>query len=435
MDKIGYEYENNTNYLTILAGEEKENSYQLKMLVHNTIPGLLDMSIRSMNNRRYYYYNITSKKPLIKLYELGKIQWEDVILICKSLDRVTKGVDTYLLDISSVMILPEHMYINVAQKEISYVYNPDSTKDFNEMLKELFEFILEHYEHGKDKEHQMRVYEIYQKIVDGDYQYEHFLDLTKEEKENNIIYFTPDKQEHISLEEVAEEMVTSEAEQMTKQWLPAIYTGKGLSVLCILYAAAALLFPESMWFSVSAPICILMIFTGSAALIQLHKYQKKYRQMGQIVEVTENKVYSFTPKEHCNMESEYSEPEETQEQELGNTVLLSDYLKRKAPEKLTLALQNRKELDGFYENTIAIDTYPCVIGNLGAYCNVVIQSELISRIHACIYKEQDMYYLEDMNSTNGTFWNGERLLPKNRHVFGAGDTIQFANLMYTVEKN
>lgn len=435
MDKIGYEHENHTNYLTILAEEEKENSYQLKMLAHNTIPGLLDMSIRSMNNRRYYYYNITSKKPLIKLYELGKIQWEDVVLICKSLDRVTKGVELYLLDISSVMILPEYMYINVAQKEIGYVYNPDSTKDFNDMLKELFEFILEHYEHGKDKEHQMRVYEIYQRIVDGEYTYGHFSNLTKEEKENHIIYFAPDEEEQVSLEEVAKEKITSETEQMSKQWLTVIYAGKGFLVLCVLYAAVALLVPEYVWFSISAPICMLIIFAGSAALMQLHKYQKKYRQMGEIVEVTENKTYSFTPEKSCKIELDYSETEEIQEQQMGNTVLLSEYLKRKSPEKLTLVLQNQKELGEFYEKSIVIDTYPCVIGNLGAYCNVVIHSELISRIHACIYKEQDMYYLEDMNSTNGTFWNEERLVPKSRQIIENGDIIRFANLVYTVEKN
>ena len=42
MDKIGYEYENNTSYLTIQAMENQKTGYQIKMLLNNDIPGLLD---------------------------------------------------------------------------------------------------------------------------------------------------------------------------------------------------------------------------------------------------------------------------------------------------------------------------------------------------------------------------------------------------------
>ena len=77
MDKIGYEYENNTSYLTIQAMENQKTGYQIKMLLNNDIPGLLDISMRSMNNQTYYYYDVTFKKPLSKLYEFGKMTWED----------------------------------------------------------------------------------------------------------------------------------------------------------------------------------------------------------------------------------------------------------------------------------------------------------------------------------------------------------------------
>ena len=156
MDKIGYEYENNTSYLTIQAMENQKTGYQIKMLLNNDIPGLLDISMRSMNNQTYYYYDVTFKKPLSKLYEFGKMTWEDVVCICKSIDTLTKAVDMYLLDISCVLILPEYMYLNVSDKEIRYVYCPDANREFQTMLKGLFEFILEHYQHGTDCKNQMR---------------------------------------------------------------------------------------------------------------------------------------------------------------------------------------------------------------------------------------------------------------------------------------
>ena len=128
--------------------------------------------------------------------------------------------------------------------------------------------------------------------------------------------------------------------------------------------------------------------------------------------------------------------QEEKTQETGNTILLSDYLKKKAGTgRLTLVLQNNEELESLYDKWIQISEFPCVIGSMTAYCNVVIQSELISRMHVCIHREQETYYLEDMNSTNGTFLNEERILPQSRHLLCHGDILRLANLTYKVEKN
>ena len=50
----------------------------------------------------------------------------------------------------------------------------------------------------------------------------------------------------------------------------------------------------------------------------------------------------------------------------------------------------------------------------------------ISRLHARIVKkEEDGYYLEDMNSTNGTFQNGLRMQPYEKRKLEEGDEITF----------
>lgn len=439
MDKTGYEHENNINYLTVLSENKEASSYQLKMLVHNKIPGLLDMSVRNINNKLYYYYDITSKRQMMKLYEFGKIQWEDIVAICRSIDKVVAGVDEYMLDIDSIVMVPEYMYINVAEKDIYYVYNPDNRKDFQTMLKELFEFILEHYEHGKDQKNVMKVYEIYQKITDGEYDCYQLSALVEESRQDNVVYFTPEKESDIVLEDVPIERVSSETEKIQKDWLLLFKGGKMILALCVFYAVAALFFPEKVWFKPGALICILIILAGSAALIQLDKFQKKQERKGKVVEVTKKKPYSFVKEKEQECESKEIQDciaEEERTQEIGNTILLSDYLKKKGEAgRLTLVLQNNEELENPYDKWIQISEFPCVIGSMTAYCNVVIQSELISRMHVCIHREQETYYLEDMNSTNGTFLNEERILPQSRHLLCHGDILRLANLTYKVEKS
>ena len=276
MDKIGYEYENNTSYLTIQAMENQKTGYQIKMLLNNDIPGLLDISMRSMNNQTYYYYDVTFKKPLSKLYEFGKMTWEDVVCICKSIDTLTKAVDMYLLDISCVLILPEYMYLNVSDKEIRYVYCPDANREFQTMLKGLFEFILEHYQHGTDCKNQMRVYEIYQKIIDGNYKIHCLEQLTKEsshspEKEKTIEFPHIQQDEPVVIEEVAPERVVTEEEKQPVHKIWGIEVGIGICAVLTVYAAAVLLFPEMAVIDMSVYFCVFLILAGCAGGVFLQK--------------------------------------------------------------------------------------------------------------------------------------------------------------------
>lgn len=55
--------------------------------------------------------------------------------------------------------------------------------------------------------------------------------------------------------------------------------------------------------------------------------------------------------------------------------------------------------------------------------DVVINNQLASRHHALIQKIKDEYYLKDLDSTNGTFLNGEAI-PKDKYVKLEGnDTV------------
>jgi pSer/pThr/pTyr-binding forkhead associated (FHA) protein len=50
-------------------------------------------------------------------------------------------------------------------------------------------------------------------------------------------------------------------------------------------------------------------------------------------------------------------------------------------------------------------------------------SEIVSRIHADIRVEGDIYYIEDVGSSNGTYVNNTPLPPGNRHRLRSGDRI------------
>jgi hypothetical protein len=52
-------------------------------------------------------------------------------------------------------------------------------------------------------------------------------------------------------------------------------------------------------------------------------------------------------------------------------------------------------------------------------------SEVVSRIHADLRVEGDMFFLEDVGSANGTYINNLPLPPGNRHRLRVGDRVAF----------
>lgn len=63
----------------------------------------------------------------------------------------------------------------------------------------------------------------------------------------------------------------------------------------------------------------------------------------------------------------------------------------------------------------------------------LLKARGISRIHGRISREEDCYYLTDLNSTNGTFLNGGRLELHEKARLRPGDCVGFADVRYIVE--
>ena len=55
------------------------------------------------------------------------------------------------------------------------------------------------------------------------------------------------------------------------------------------------------------------------------------------------------------------------------------------------------------------------------------RADLISRVHAAIHYENEVYYLEDAGSANGTWLNDKQIKPgtRFRQELNSGDTIAF----------
>ncbi|HCU24913.1 MAG TPA: hypothetical protein DF383_07840 [Deltaproteobacteria bacterium] len=93
-------------------------------------------------------------------------------------------------------------------------------------------------------------------------------------------------------------------------------------------------------------------------------------------------------------------------------------------EALTSARLVRKN---FEVPLIFRDSDRLLIGRDERLVTLVIHDAFISRTHAAIVQEDDNFYLQDLNSKNGTFLNDQRLAPGGRseRPLKHGDKLKF----------
>jgi pSer/pThr/pTyr-binding forkhead associated (FHA) protein len=78
--------------------------------------------------------------------------------------------------------------------------------------------------------------------------------------------------------------------------------------------------------------------------------------------------------------------------------------------------------------TIPLDR-PIVLIGRHPDCDVRIDSHKISRRHCCLVQTEDKLVLRDLGSTNGIYWNGQRV---EEAILAPDDEVQIGHLHYQV---
>jgi hypothetical protein len=106
----------------------------------------------------------------------------------------------------------------------------------------------------------------------------------------------------------------------------------------------------------------------------------------------------------------------------------TELLCRTAPKAGRLVYQGEK---GFCDWKLEKDSF--LIGKKQQEVDGYLPEATVSRVHARIQQSDGDCYLEDMNSTNGTFLNGERLEYHQKARLEQGDRIAFGTVEYQFE--
>lgn len=357
----------NANYERLLLEQKpEEKRYQYCMISRGGIKGLLPCSLRYINGEAYLYYDITSRQNIAQLFEKKPMTRQWVMDFLWSMRRVRQEMSRFLLEESNLIWFPQHVYQDLEKKDFYFLYIPYCRE--NTGFADLMEYLVEHVDYQDEGlvEYIYKAYEQYEAAGDTYLQGKIFEDA-------ECLRITEnggrEEEEAVVGDKDTETETEGEDEKQMEETVLASKEKKGLF---------------NLW----------------------ENRKKKEKQEKE--NYTRNLQLTMTG---------YAVAEEApyEEEDMGRTVYMEE---KPAPREAVHRLLSE---EGKLLVTLEQSSY--TIGKKRGEADLVLNDLSISRLHARIVKEKDGHYLEDMNSTNGTFKNGLQLQPYEKRKLEEGDEI------------
>ena len=441
-----YRRDSEHNYM-ILKSDEKlhGNEYQVRMLLGNEIPGLLRCKLRMIDGEAYFYYDITSRQPLSRILGQHPASSEDIRAIASGLVKALDGIERYLLAEEGLLLEPDFLYMDVETKEISFCYLPFFQKNFSEAFRELAEYLLKSLNH-EDDQAVLWGYQLYSGTVEENY---HVSAVVRK------LYRTDGSGKDKTVKREIEVLEREEAEsskeaEVPRQSLPNPESLK--SPVCqsltgqehlkkrrqyryilemisggVLLAAsmAGLVFCGMLTLTQAGGAVFLLaaaVFYAAGGKGKTRQRPPKQGQKRQEERPAEQEAQGGVQQWKEQKEKICDFYEEAGEEIYGQTTLFREGMPGDAPVLLSIHAEQR--------GNAVVDEEKFIIGKLKGKVNLVLDLPPVSRIHAGIERRDGKYFLTDLNSTNGTFLNGERLEANEYRQLRSGDEIYFAGAGY-----
>ena len=130
-----------TGHYMILEGDasEPEDSYEMKILAANRIPGLLTAEPEYMNGRISYRYDVTRLIPLDLIWNTRDLSGGGVRQLFSDLADSLDTFDDYLLNTDHLLFSPEYLFSERSAPALRIPYVPFYQKELRSSLLELTE--------------------------------------------------------------------------------------------------------------------------------------------------------------------------------------------------------------------------------------------------------------------------------------------------------
>lgn len=443
MESFRYIQDGGKNYLK--SEEISRVDYITAMLIHNEIPAFAQTRFKSLNAENYICYDMNGLIPISQSLEINKLNAERVESFLRSIIRVYQSMEEFMLPFDRLIVDEAYIYENYNSKEFCWIYGNNVTES---NFTGLFEKLLDRIDYKDDRVVKI-MYSMYQAAKDSE-------EIFNRESGGSSILKIKEKAEEImslpyqSLDLRAEELMRSESRKfdLNGENLNEINRMKNLG-----YDEAE---------------------NNSDNMARRYREDiEKQKMKRDIEEYSEERIEKTTERKKTNEKNEGSDKKKNKKidvkmglkkvwnylnADIGSKAVVEqeNIIQEEEPSYNIREIHRKKsenrvgeenpttlltgamigngvyclKSDNINDDNILLTEFPFFIGKSGENTNHRIDDSTVSRFHVRMDKEDDELWLTDLNSTNGTFLNGIRMIPYDRVKVGSGDSIVISRKRY-----
>lgn len=438
MENFSYVQDGGRNYLK--SEPVGEVDYIVGMFAHNDIPAFVPVSFKSLNLENYFCYNMNGLIPINQSFEMNKLTADRIEAFLRSIIKAAKSMEEFLLPFDRLITDEAYIYESLGKKdEFHWIYGIESGSC---TFTRLFERLLDRVDYKDDSAVKM-IYSLYQaaKESEGMQGVSTGGSLQRIREKAEEILSAP----HMSLDMRARELIRAENERNSIKRLKGIEAGtgdktcskeiEGADSMARRYRAEA----ESKK-ARSQRVDIEDTPKAKTSLFKKRQNEEKSDKT-MFVKSKLKKVWDYLNADIGSKPAKLVELQAVGEDEISYNVR---EVRQPKPEsegdvsEATTLLTGAMISNGIYclkpedtnEDNILLTEFPFFIGKSGDKTHHTIEDSTVSRFHARIDREEEELWLTDLNSTNGTFLNGIRLMPFGRMRVNKGDSIVISRKRY-----
>lgn len=433
-------YERNMTGSYMKIPEGMNDGLDERLMLKGKLRGTLPVEKAYVDGGGQYWYNISGKQSLDTYCRMKQIGIEFVERLIVSICSELEILEWNLIHTNCLMLDPELVFITNSNREFIFTLYPGNNTQIELEFQQLMEYLLTRIDH-KDEAAVRTVYGIYEKTLEESYSLTDIRDFITETRsresgqseEESRPLFQPEvrSQSQTGNHEREPQTGSYERESQAGRYEREPQQGrygrepeKDVSLRGNILRSVRLPQQEKRQNNRETGVFLAMqkakpvigeTKAGGDFIVNIKNYLKTF------LERIEETLAKAKKKEDQPVvvypEEEISVPQE----EIFPTVCLNGF--RGAPRGVLL-YQGAEQLED-----IRLESKVVWIGH-GPEADARIVRDTISQLHARIDRDGDHYYIEDLNSTNGTCVNDETLVYKERRLLKINDIVQFADIRY-----
>lgn len=419
--QIQFTKEGTRNYMVVPWQGQWQDGYEGNLFQYLSAPCFLQYEVRQLDGKVYLYYRLQYHTGLQSGLGSVPLTYERVCAMIGSIMDAVDLSEEYLIEPEKIIWDSNCIFMDVSTGKLQFCYYPGDTTKHGTIRTFVTELIQQT---DKKQDNVVLLLMGFYNVITEETMMEH--SFSNFRKKMGLNAGKPDNREITPLSVNLDIDETEEMEQETTSGKKRVLSGKSLlNGLTGIVAVADFVLLMGLAANRIPMSCIYYLFAGLIILIILTIFHLQ----GNPEESVDTIMQEYLEQ---NPVVKRNEPV-CDSEEIGETTVLSERTVEVCEEPCPKNGLSMAALEQGKYPEITLEKGSVVIGSMEEGCTYVLKESGVSRLHAKIMEKGDGMYLLDLNSTNGTYLNGELLEAGEDYKLEQGDLVAFAKCEFYVK--